>query len=308
MAKRMLSAAELNDHLNEQLGALQRSVQMFDDGYQLEARKMAVTLRVLLHSRTYPSLLKQLGRDRMDFVDSASQFDPNNLLSFHGLVSLMFEDGEVSYSAKLDRDLPAAVTPFERWWDGIVFADKQNSRMSRADIVLTAADQDGGAHVDGALRGDYAAMRFDNSLGWLTDQGNPPHGDPGYVAIRQIAHEVLKTFIPGYSKTNEDVSAARKKSEISGGKMRFYPHEKQFFVSQTKGPLVPGSMYVAEILVDSITTGSVRMVVNSAATDPVTSGGAHSMSIEAGPEKHTGVFGEYTDAVIDRVSIKQILQ
>ncbi len=308
MGKRKLTAAELGAHLNEQLGALQRSAQLFDDGYQLEARRMAVTLRIMLHSSKYPSLLKQLGRDEMDFVDSPQPFDQDNLLSFHGLVSLMFGDGEVSYAAKLDTELPVVPTPFVRWWEGIVFADGQSRQMSRADIVLTAADQDGGAHVDGALRADYAGLRHENSLGWLTGQDIAPSGDPAYAAIRQIAHEVLKTFIPGYSKTNEDVRAARKKSEIFGGKMRFFPHEKQFFKNETSTSPVPGLMYVAEIMIDSITTGSVRMVVNSATTDPVTSAGAHSLRIAAGPEQNSGVFGEYTDAVIDRVSIKQILE
>ncbi len=308
MSKRTLTTAEMGAHLDEQLGALQRSVALFDDGYQLEARRMAVTLRVMLHSGRDPSLLKRLGRDEMDFVDSAKPFDPSNLVPTHSLVSLAFREGEISYAAKLDTELPVVLTPFVGWWEGVVFSDKQNRQMSRADVIRTAADQDGGAHVDGALRADYAALRFENSLGWLTDQDIPPSNDPGYAAIRQIAHEVLKTFISGYSKTMEDVHNVGKKSEISGGKMRFFPHEKQFFIIKTATPLMLGLTYVTEIIVDSITTGSVRMVVNSTVSEPVTLAGAHSMRIVAGPEQNTGVFGEYTDAVIARVSIKQILE
>lgn len=308
MAKRPLSAADLDAHLYEQIGALQRSVQLFDDGYHLEARRIAVILRILLHSRKYPSLLKQMDRDEMDFVDSAPPFDPKNLIAFHGLVSLSFSKWEVSYTAKLDTDSPFALTPFAKWWKAIVFADRQDWQMSRADVVLTAADQDGGAHVDGALNADYAALRHENALGWLTDHGIPPTGDPVYAAIRQIAHEVLKTFISGYSKTADDVRAARRKSEISGGKMRFFPHEKKWFNNQTVTLLVPGLTYLAETVIDSITTGSVRMVANSAVTDPLTRAGLHSVPIVAGSDQNFGVFGEYTDAVIDRVSVKQLLK
>lgn len=81
MEKRSLSAAELEAQLNEQIGALQRKVQLFDDGYQLEARGIAVILRILLHTSRYPSLLKQLGRDEMEFLDTALPFDPDNLAS-----------------------------------------------------------------------------------------------------------------------------------------------------------------------------------------------------------------------------------
>lgn len=263
--KHSLSASDLEAHLSDQIGALQRSVSLFDDGYELEARRIAVILRVILHSGRYPSLLKQLARDNLDFVDSASPIDLDNLLPFYGLISIQFRDGKASYAPKLDTESPVTLTPFARWWKNPVFVDNQKRKMSRADVVLTAADQDGGAHIDGALRADYAALRHG---WWVNDQGWPLPGDPRYIAIRQIAHEVLKTFIPGYAKTVCDVHGSRKNSEISVGKLRFFPHEKLFFGSKTISPLVPGRMYVTEIMVDSITTGCVRMVVNSAATGP----------------------------------------
>lgn len=305
MSKRPLSAADMEVHLNEQLGALQRSVALFDVGYQVEARRMAVILRVLLHSGKDPSLLKRLGRDQMDFVDSAVPFDPDNLLAHHGLVSIRFDDNQISYVPHFDTVSKESLTPFDNWWKAIVFADRQGAQLSRLKVVLIAANQDGGAHVDATIDAVYSRFRQENSLGWVNGQGIPPFGDPVYTAIRQIVHEVLKTFIRGYSKTIEDILLARKKSEVSGGKMRFFPHEKQFFKSETVLPLVPGLTYVAEVIVDSITTGCVRIVVNSAVAAPLTLAGKHIMYVVAGQEQYTGVFGEYTDAVLDRMSLKQ---
>ncbi len=67
--------------------------------------------------------------------------------------------------------------------------------------MLTAADQDGGAHIDPALDERYARFAHDNTLGWV--HGAP--GEPGKPmegavrsGIRQIAHEVLRTLVPGY--------------------------------------------------------------------------------------------------------------
>lgn len=304
MSKRKLTTYDLERQLREQLGSLTRSAELFDQGYEDEARRMSVILRVLLHSGRSPSLLKQLGRDGESFIDTAEPFDPENLLSTHSLVSISFSDGEISYTPRLDSERAEKKASFSTWWKTIVFSDTNGFQLSRADMVLTAADQDGGAHVDSSIRGDYAALRFENSLGWVNDEGNHLHGDPGYAAIRQIGHEVLKTLIPGYSRSREDVSNSRKQSEISGGKLRFFPHEKKLFVNQTNTAPVEGQFYLVEAAIDSVTTGNVRMIVNSRASDTMGSIGVHRMVVQAGKDGPTGVFGEFTDAVIDRVSIR----
>lgn len=306
MKKRQLTPQQLSAQFNDQLGSLQRLVQEFDTGYSTDAKRIATILRVLFHSHRYPSLLRLLGWEEKEMIDTSPALDTENLLSFHGLVSVRFEGGVWSYAPMLDGDSPARKVPLEQWWRGVVFSDNRNRRLTRADLVLTAANQDGGTHVDGAVWEDYAALYFENSLGWADDQGNPPSGDVRYIAIRQIAHEVLKTFVPGYAKTFAEVQASRKPAEISGGKMRFYPHENRFFINRLAQPLTSGNSYLAEILINSITTGSVYVVVNSTKTEAVVSAGLHRMIVQAGMEGHFGIFGEHTDAVIDRVSLREI--
>lgn len=303
MTKRKLTTEELNTHFREQLGALQRSADMFDNGYQVEARRMAVILRVLLHSGRSPSLLQQLSREDTEFVDSSLPFDPSNLGTFHGLISIAMDVATTSYEAKLDRDEHLRMKPFSIWWNATVFVDRHEQEMSRADVVRTASDQDGGAHVDASLRSDYFSLRHENSLGWTTETGKPPTGDAAYAAIRQITHEVLKTFLPDYRKTSEDVRLSRKRTEISNKKLRFSPHETQFVVNDVARPVIPNMVYEVTIKVDIITTGAVMMVVNTAPSARMTSAGLHKMRVIAGPDPYSGVFGEFTDAVIDHVSI-----
>jgi hypothetical protein len=221
-----LSHADLESHLSDQLGSLQRAAHAFDEGYKAEAKRMATILRVLLHTKRYPSLLRQLARDQMDFIDSADPPIAGNLLSTHGLIGFTFHNGRVFYSAKLDGEERLQKIPFEEWWFATAFNDKEGRVLSRADVVLTAADQDGGAHVDQVLRDDYAALARKNSLDWVTEDGLGQQialAGPDLAAIRQIAHEVLKTLVPGYVRTREQAVAALKQPEISGGKLRFYP-------------------------------------------------------------------------------------
>ena len=72
MAKRPITPAELQGHLDEQLEFLERSAASFDAGYEGEAKELAVSLRVLLHdTQQSHSLLGQLGRREGTFVDTA---------------------------------------------------------------------------------------------------------------------------------------------------------------------------------------------------------------------------------------------
>jgi hypothetical protein len=83
---------------------------------------------------------------------------------------------------------------FEEWWHEIVFKDKSGNLLSRKELVLTAANQDGGGHVDPELDEVYDKLVRENTLGWLKSSGGKtePIGDPTKASIRQIAHELIK--------------------------------------------------------------------------------------------------------------------
>lgn len=68
--------------------------------------------------------------------------------------------------------------------------------------MLHVADKDGGSHVDPKLDADYAEFSRKNSLGHFASSGTQwrPLLRPELATLRQIAHEILKTFVHGYSK------------------------------------------------------------------------------------------------------------
>ena len=299
------SPEEIEAHLREQLGTLQRSAHLYDEGYTAEAKRIAVNLRVILHTKRYPSLLKQLDREDIDFLDTADAPDPANLLSTMGLVGLHMDSSGGSYLPVYDTNPQSKWVPFTDWWSGTVFLDVNKTSLTRANLILSVADQDGGAHVDAKLNEAYAAISRQNSLGWNVghDGQTQPMRNPELAAVRQIAHEVLITLVPGYRRTMDQALAARREPEISGGKMRFYPSSKTLFSSELVAPLVVGSRYLAKIAIDSISVGSVRMIVGSGATEPFTTPGEHSSIVTAVSKEPSGVWGEFTDAIIDNVGI-----
>ncbi|MGA2587176.1 MAG: SEC-C metal-binding domain-containing protein [Candidatus Aminicenantales bacterium] len=199
-----ISKDDLIRHLNEQLHFLKQSAISFDSGFEGEAKRLAVDLRILLYdSKQSTSLLGQLGMKNQMFIDSAVKYDPNNLLGYGGLVCIAMESSSPRYIAMLD-DTPEKLKEidFDQWWNNPVFVDTERRQFSRGQLILFTTNQDGGAHVDPKLDEAYSIISKKGGLGWIVQNahGNRPLQGPERAAIRQIAHETLKSLIPTYSK------------------------------------------------------------------------------------------------------------
>lgn len=160
------TAGELREHLEDQLGFLERSADAFDQGSEGEAKRIAASLRVLLHdTASSHSLLGQLGEKERAYVDTALPEEPGNLLPHGGLVWQNMVPGKIEWVAQLD-DVPLrSERPFNDWWETPGFSAAAH-KLSRKDLVLSLANKDGGAHVDPKLTTAYAELSRKNLMGW----------------------------------------------------------------------------------------------------------------------------------------------
>lgn len=201
------------DQLDRQLGYLERSCDLFDQGYEPEAARIAVVLRVLLHDTTKShSLLAQLGmkdtlrlvdtglyRDRLDraqqeFVDRTEpgSFVGGKRRGEAGLVACGVNSyGRIGWVAPLRHpwlhpehwNYSAVLQepqPFKFWWNTPLVENSEGETFSRKNLVLIMANQDGGAHVDPRLDKDYEALTvdfLDYSI-MFTKGGIPPDANP----------------------------------------------------------------------------------------------------------------------------------
>lgn len=197
-----LTQEDLDSNLEEQLAFLESSASAFDNGFAGEVKRLAVTVRVLLHDTTKStSLLTLLGKKGIKFVDTAAPVEEQNHFSHSSLVQLHLGSKGSTPLPLLDEGPFNRKINFDPWWNGIVFVDKDKNEFSRKDIVLTLANKEGGAHVDTALDQKYANLRKNNSLNWFDVSSNgkqTPSADQVPATMRQIAHEVLKTLKAGY--------------------------------------------------------------------------------------------------------------
>jgi len=205
--KTAVTQEDLEAHLEAQVGFLKRSSQSFDDGFEDEAKRLATAIRVLVHDTRHPSLLTQLNRKDGEFLDTAMDLPEDNQLSEYSLLNASIgQDREgnnnTAFFAPLDSAMSKNWTSFELWWDMPIFKDSNGTRLRRCDVVLTMANQDGGAHVDPKLNTAYADLTKNHSLGLVAVAGDKEwllEGVANY-AVRQIAHELLKSIDPNFSQ------------------------------------------------------------------------------------------------------------
>jgi len=204
MSKYTQDNKELLGHLKDQIAFMQQSAISYDSGFESEAKRLAVVIRVLVHDTPKSHALLTLlgGEKQMLFYDSASKYDPRNLATSNCLTVMKLSANEAEYVAPLD-DLSSArdknkKRSFDNWWERlIIYKDNKSNEFTRRDLVLAVANKEGGAHVDPKLDQVYADLSRFNSLGWklfVHGEEKDFNNTPVLPSIRQIAHEVLKTL------------------------------------------------------------------------------------------------------------------
>jgi hypothetical protein len=131
-------------------------------------------------------------------------------------------DGRAIYLCPLDSSWYSRWVKFAEWWSEPVFVDEHRKELSRRDVVLTVASRDGGTNIDPSLTMAYSRLLLfasGNALPVVMPDVNEipnsrgPTGEPvsnqERVALRQIAHEALRTLIPTYRKFHKPTNDAR---------------------------------------------------------------------------------------------------
>jgi len=201
MGEQKQSHSDLENHFKEHIGFLTASCEAFDRGFKAEAKRMACSLRVLLHdTKNSKSLLKQIHqKHKIRFKNTCTDYDPRNLLPQNGLVQIHVSSGGGEFHPRLDDNPHPPTKPelaFEEWWNTTVVVDTKRNRFSRKDLILALANQDGGAHVDPNLDEKYAELSRKCSIGWIFhgEREEKPIPDLELACVRQITHEALSTF------------------------------------------------------------------------------------------------------------------
>ena len=197
------STSELEKQLQEQISFLKSLCRDYDNGNLSDGKRIAVSVRVLVHeTRNSISLLKQLKIKNINFFDTSDDWIPSKNIFFKPMPFIGLACMRLGHTNHIPRcatpfaDKHKKLVSFDKWWEKIVIVDNNDNKFRRRDIVLTVADQDGGAHVDPKLNPAYMDLKRNNSTGWQMNSNKKqlPIQSIELASLRQIGYEMLETI------------------------------------------------------------------------------------------------------------------
>lgn len=195
------TAEEIHRNFRHAFDGLLLSSQSYDKGYKGEAARLAATVYILVHDhgKRTVSLLTQLRRRNVEFVNTGQPINPKNLLTEMPLTMTRLAPDGMEYVPRLG-ELPMPhrdpMLRFRTWWEMIVMRDNRRRTLSRKNIVFHMRHSEGGGHVDPTIDEVFAGIQRANTMGWVFTNKEgvfvPEYG-PEYATMRQIAWEVEQT-------------------------------------------------------------------------------------------------------------------
>lgn len=186
--------------LREQLQHLVNSSAAYDRGHKSEAIRIATVIRVLVHdTASSTSLLSHLKAKGVLILSTITGRPDAAMKFFHGMgMAREHADGQRELIPSFDLPLTKTLIPADSWWTQTVFVLETGEVLTRKSIVLAAANQDGGAHVDLQLNAGYRALASDGAAGtYARDTGvgyvSASASDLHLVALRQMGYELLNS-------------------------------------------------------------------------------------------------------------------
>ena len=187
------------EQLQTQFRLIEGACRNYDGGLHEAALHIAVALRVLIHETSKShSLLGQLSlRNSVKLLSTFLELKvendtPKNVLT--ETITFGVGIGPFGFQPSLGNSPDKHYLSVDGWWNEVIHEFRQ--RFSRADIILAAANQDGGAHVEPdpnqttiLLRGSLGTLTTITSCGTQRRELTNPH----FSLIRQFGFEILNS-------------------------------------------------------------------------------------------------------------------
>lgn len=194
-------AVDFRAQLKRQLRFLRTSAAAFDAGDRDEAIRIGTGLRVLFHQTVKStSLMRHLCAESLQILSTSERtpVGPGMGLNIAKHLDMNMFTGVTRAMPWLDAAPIKTMVPLVDWWKSEVVFFNTGIEVTRRDLALWAANQDGGAHVDDALHVDYEKVLRGLDFTFTITQ---PSGkqlltrieELHLAALRQFAYEVLGT-------------------------------------------------------------------------------------------------------------------
>jgi hypothetical protein len=196
---RRRAQSEYHLQLADQLQWLRNSSREFDSGTHSEGRRIAATLRTIFRDGQSESLLTHLNGWPVKVLTTAEEQkqDPDNIAWWVSGMVFTVMGPNPRMQAALSEARSRTFISAHHWWEQAITIPDRGIVIRRRDLILTATNKDGGAHVDADVPKDYVILE---GPAWSVRHRLPS----GQVVtktldkihlfyLRQMAYEVLNS-------------------------------------------------------------------------------------------------------------------
>ncbi len=157
---------DFEEQFQRQIKFIRNSCSLYDGGSCSEAIRIATSLRVLFHETPKSkSLLTRMGAKGFNILSTVPEVSPSAVFYCGmGLLKLS-TTGEASVEPAMPPPGPLRFLRRHFWWKQVIYVRQtklkphpEYLKITREDVVLGAANKDGGAHVDPDFRPEYRAL------------------------------------------------------------------------------------------------------------------------------------------------------
>lgn len=137
---------DFKQQLRKQFKFLEASCRIYDEGNLDEATRIATSIRVLLHNtKRSTSLLTHIKLADINLLSTCENI-PQGARFWANLTQMQFspQEGWAKFIPKLDSSKSRIQVSASKWWEGEIIYLINDLKIFRRDLVLAAADKDGG--------------------------------------------------------------------------------------------------------------------------------------------------------------------
>lgn len=214
---------EAKAQLLECVNALIFDAAAYDKGEFSIIKRSSTTLRMLFYdSKTSHSLINQISNKKILPMQSYIEYPTKKKMFFGYVFCARFWSSPPEINSHYDTFLFSPPNdfenfiPFDDWWDGSIFSWGED--FTRKRLVITIANQDGGAHFDPEIDSSYRSL-VNGDTGFHIKAKNNNHiifgGSPKQnnkdiffkdlhlALLREIVHETIISLIKFFNLSIE---------------------------------------------------------------------------------------------------------
>lgn len=169
----------------------------YDMGFEGEAQRLAVVIRVLFEGPDGSGpLLKKIDKE-LYLYDNSPEYNPSLGLAYSGLALYAPIKGKEAYSPRMGRNpgVPIRKANYDEWWHKVVVIDDaQGLKLTRKDIIVAVANTYGDASVRPKLNQEFNKLILDKPVGWVNEKKGVKRSTLQHIefaSTRHMAWEIL---------------------------------------------------------------------------------------------------------------------